>query len=268
METATEDKAKQKAANEGKLLRLFLNCVALFLSTMLGIAIAASAYTQTATVYESQGTFQLTFGKVDPAFDGVDILSVRDVRHDQLFAQHRFVEECLSENRLQRLRAFEDIAEDKIVQRVCENLSVTQNKEEPSIYKVVYRCSRPDDCQVVLNNLIASYKNNLDEQEEQVCREYAMKLKVVYDRFKAMKDQGITLPESSESEFHDAKMKLTEFDRFGMSPDSARLIFLQDATQGEPIWPILPVYLLIGAAVGFAVGFFFVLSWFFLRAFS
>ncbi len=82
------------------------------------------------------------------------------------------------------LPSFADIPEDEVVEFVMENLEITNDKEEPVIYELVYLSSKPDDAQTVLNNLIATYKDELDEQYRSENDKYVTLLKQVQSQFK------------------------------------------------------------------------------------
>ncbi|MDG1872717.1 MAG: polysaccharide biosynthesis tyrosine autokinase, partial [Mariniblastus sp.] len=66
---------------------------------------------------------------------------------------------------------------------VAENVRVSQNEEEETIYDLSYRCSRPDDAQTILNNLIATYELNLESEYELEQEQVSVLLKTVHEEF-------------------------------------------------------------------------------------
>lgn len=267
---------KSKSAGSKKNIRTVICFAILSLMTMLGIAGGFAYFSLVDTVYESKGTFRLEFQNIDPPIEGLDLSNVSDVRHDLVFAQANIVAQCLNRNKLTNLRSFQNTPEDMIVAQVLDNLEVKQNAEEPKLYEVVYRANRPDDSQTVLNNLINDYEKHLTIQEQVITTTYLTSLKTWYERYQ----QEIKRLESEGSEalvaevtkrlddVHEKLLRMDMLNDLNGRQGTVRLSALMNATYGEPVWPILPLNLLVGAAIGFGVGFAMILFWFVIRALS
>ena len=105
------------------------------------------------------------------------------IRHDQLIGQPNIVQRCLSEKGLDGLRSFKDIPADKRVSSICDKLEITQNKEEVMLYDLQYYSSRPDDAQTLLNNLIATYEKELEEQYKDESENVETLIKTLHSEF-------------------------------------------------------------------------------------
>jgi len=159
-----------------------------FLGVVTGMALSALYHAQCETVYKSEAAIKIE--PKDPMylqlsnskFMGPDAVDP-GVRHDQFIGRHNVVNDCLNKNKLNNLRCFEDLPENRIVPEVIEHLTVAQNRQEEILYELVYHCSRPDDAQTILNNLIATYESQLEEQYKNDSLEVATLLKTVSEDF-------------------------------------------------------------------------------------
>ena len=164
-----------------------------FLGLVTGMALGGLYDAQCETVYKSVA--QIKIEPKDPLYLAMSpnspmmLPGAADMtrRHDQLIGQHNIVWQCIQDNKLGNLPSFEDLAEDAEVQEVIDNLNVTQNKEEPILYELVYYSPYPDDAEQILNSLIQTYQVYLEDQ------------------YKDESDKVTTLLESIKSEFNDYK---------------------------------------------------------------
>ncbi len=140
-----------------------------FLGLVAGMALGALYNAQCEIVYQSVARI-----KIEPKDPLYIPMSIHDrsimpgvsetIRHDQLIGQPNIVDQCLKQNDLLGLSSFESLPEKKIVSEVIGNLMVEQNREEPILYELTLKSSDPEDSQMILNNLIATYEANLEEQ--------------------------------------------------------------------------------------------------------
>ncbi len=106
-----------------------------------------------------------------------------DFRHDRTIAQYSTIERCLNQNNLFDLDSLKYFSKDDAVNEVLENLSIFPDKDDIFIYKFVYRSTSPVDSQIILNSLIESYKNELNEQYEVEAGKFISLLKDVKNQF-------------------------------------------------------------------------------------
>ena len=159
-----------------------------FLGIITGMALGALYHAQADTIYKSEAAVKIE--PRDPVyiplsqqqFMGADPIDV-GVRHDQFINRPNVVNECMNKNKLNNLRCFENLPEDKIVPEVIDNLQVIQNVKEEILYELVFYSSRPDDCQTILNNLIATYEDKLEEEYKQDSDEVKTLLKTFQEDF-------------------------------------------------------------------------------------
>lgn len=141
-----------------------------FLGLVTGMALGGLYNAQCETIYKS--TAQVKIEPKDPLYLPMSQnsrmmlpgASDMTMRHDQLIGQYNIVNQCLIENNLTKLRSFENLSDEKIVEEVMTNLDVTQNKEEETLYELVFYSTRQDDAETILNHLIATYEKDLDDQ--------------------------------------------------------------------------------------------------------
>ncbi len=162
-----------------------------FLGIITGMALGALYHAQCETTYKSEAKVKIE--PKDPlfvamsnqqAYMGPEAVDV-GVRHDQFIGQTNVVAECLTKNKLNNLRCFENLPEDNIIPEVKENLEVVQNQQEEILYELEFKSSRPDDAQTLLNNLIATYEDQLEKQYKDESQEVATLLKTVHEEFGA-----------------------------------------------------------------------------------
>jgi len=160
-----------------------------FLGIVTGMALGALYHAQCETTYKSEAAVKIE--PKDPlfvamsnqqAYMGPDAVDV-GVRHDEFIGRPNVVNQCMTKNKLTNLRCFENLPEDKIVPEVIDNLEVVQNQQEEILYELVFHSSRPDDAQTILNNLIATYEDQLEKQYKDESQEVATLLKTVHEEF-------------------------------------------------------------------------------------
>jgi succinoglycan biosynthesis transport protein ExoP len=159
-----------------------------FLGLVTGMALGGLYHAQCETIYESQARV-----KIEPRNPAAFRMTNTELmnpnmemftsRHDRLMGQYNIVQRCLTVKDLMGLDSFNDIPEEQVVELVMDNLEITPDKEEPILYELVYRCNDQDDARTVLNNLIATYNEVLDEQYRNESSEYVEVLKQVRREF-------------------------------------------------------------------------------------
>ena len=160
-----------------------------FLGLVTGMALGGLYNAQCETIYESVARV-----KIEPKDPLYIPLSPNDrsimplatdlmVRHDQLIGQPNIVNQCLTQNKLLELKSFEDLSVNEIVPDVINNLLIEQNREEPILYELTYKSKKPEDAQTILNNLIATYESNLEDQYKSKTSQVTTLLKELEKKF-------------------------------------------------------------------------------------
>lgn len=263
---------------KNKPLRIAIYLIILFVMTCMGVGAGMAYHALAKTTYESRAVFRIDVRKIPQPFENLDFSRTTEARHDRLMTQPNIIQTCLLKNRLTNLRTFESTAEDDIVPMVQDNFVVTQDPTEPTLYTAVLRCSRPDDAQTLLNNLIHAYCTDLEAQEEQVVHAHENQLKNLLAKAqselesakKAGKPNGPSFDKLAErqADLKQQAVKLEVVRNGNRGSLITTTQTLQNATYGDVVWPILPVILLIGAASGFGFGLLLMLLWFFLDSLS
>ncbi len=143
-----------------------------FLGLVTGMALGAVFHAKSETIYESKANVAIEPKKrfSIPMTNTGDILpnyEDSNIRHDRLINQENIILGMLKQNAgLNNLRSLKDLSEDEKFEYISENLTVSQDREEPSVFIVNYRNSYETDAQIILANLIETYKKNLKEQYE------------------------------------------------------------------------------------------------------
>jgi len=159
----------------------------IFLGLIIGMGLGALYHAQCETIFKSEARVKIepkksVFFRVRREGDYVPDMG-GGARHDQLINQFNIINSCLSNNKLNTLRCFDQLSEDKIIPYVKKNLEVIQNREEPILYQLVFKSSRPDDAQTILNNLIDTYESDLEAQYSEESQKVATLLKTMHEKF-------------------------------------------------------------------------------------
>ena len=160
-----------------------------FLGLVTGMGLGGLYHANAPLVYESTANIRIE-PKAPRIFNvsGSEAMlpsSEDDVltRHDRMIGQDFLLRLCLEKNGLNNLPSFQDVKDDEVVREVMENLEVLPDLEDPFIYMLTYRCSKPDDARTLLNNLIETYRNWLDENHKNESDEFVHLLKEVRNQF-------------------------------------------------------------------------------------
>ena len=68
-------------------------------------------------------------------------------------------------------------SKEEVVNLVLEDLEINPDREDPLIYNLSYRSTNPQDAATILNNIIKSYHDRLQDQYESQTEEYVQVLK-------------------------------------------------------------------------------------------
>ena len=167
-----------------------------FLGLLTGMLLGGLYHAQCDTIYKSEAKVRIE--PKDPFLFNMHGSSNKgmmptaadlNIRHDQLIGEFNIVKKCLNGNDLMTLKSFENLSEDKIIPEVRGNLEITQNKEEQILYDLVFYGPEPDDAQLILNNLIATYQKDLMEHYNDDTGQVETLLQTVHDKFHAKSEE-------------------------------------------------------------------------------
>lgn len=141
-----------------------------FLGLVSGMALGTLFHAKSADIYESRANVRIEpkkrfvpvssgNGTMFPEYDD-------GVRHDRFMDQEIIINKMFDDRpRLEGLKSFNDYPsrEDKITY-IQDNLEISQDRDEPTLYRVTYQNARAEDSPAILNALIETYKLNLIEQ--------------------------------------------------------------------------------------------------------
>ena len=153
-----------------------------FLGVISGMALGGLYHAQCPEVFESRAKVNIQ-PKNSPGFKmtSTDVMrpnmEKNTTRHDRLIGQYNIVHKCLLD--LMDLKSFDDIPAGKVVSHVIDNIEITPDKEQPTLYELKYRSSVDVDAQTVLNNLIATYREELDAKYKNESDKYVTLLQKV-----------------------------------------------------------------------------------------
>lgn len=143
-----------------------------FLGLITGMAIGAVIHAKSETIFESSAKVRIEPKKrfIVPMSNTGEILpnyEDSNIRHDRLINQENIILGMLKQNEgLNNLRSLKDLSDEEKFEYISENLNVSQDREETSLFLVTYRNSHETDSQIILANLIETYKKSLKEQYE------------------------------------------------------------------------------------------------------
>lgn len=136
-----------------------------FLFLLIGLAAGGFYNAQTPTLYKSTSRVRIESKSPNhiPLMDhefGSDIGNF-ELRHDKLIGEFNVVKTCIEDNELDSVETLKPLSEDERVVAVQDGLSITQNREETTLYEVEYVSEKAQDSKDILTALIATYKKQL-----------------------------------------------------------------------------------------------------------
>ena len=202
-------------------------------TTCLGLLVGFVYYRVCPAKYRSDATFL-----VDRHPAG---LGHNQLQHEELILHPEFIKTVLESNQLYSLRCFDDLPTEEALQHTLANLEVVPNPNVPEIYSVRLFSNRPNDAQTIVTNLLASYAKKLEQTELPVPESES--------------DPPITQPNQETDARQLAELEFFKtVSKSGLVPNP-ELKILEPATFGEPVWPVLPIILLVSGGVGILAGF-------------
>ena len=160
-----------------------------FLGLLAGLAVGGIYNSQCSKIYESQATVTIQpkemthFQMGSKSSFGEESGGSFDFRHDQLIAEDNILTKCLITYDLQELVSLRDLPENDQIKAIQEDLSVSQNREEPTKYELEYRSLNPRDAQTVLATVVSTYEKHLDEKYRQNSTNTMELLQKMSDKF-------------------------------------------------------------------------------------
>lgn len=209
-----------------------------FLGLITGMALGAVIHAKSETVYESTARVRIEPKKrfIVPMTGTGEILpnyEDSNIRHDRLLNQENIILGMLKQNEgLNNLRSLKDFSDDEKFEYISENLNVSQDREEPSLFLVTYRNSHETDSQIILANLIETYKKNLKDQYEKETDETLAKL----DEFDRSFRQDFKVEQEKLARL--IEQRTANFTMFGQNTTESHIMLQKvtetlEATRGE-----------------------------------
>ena len=159
-----------------------------FLGLLAGLAVGGIYNSQCSKVYESRATVTIQpkatqMFQMDNQNQFGESTSSFDYRHDQLIAEDNILTKCLIKYDLQDLATLRDLPPTDQIKAIQDDLTVAQNREEPSKYELEFTSLNPRDAQTVLATVVSTYQKHLDEKYRQKSSDTLELLQKMSDRF-------------------------------------------------------------------------------------
>ncbi len=87
---------------------------------------------------------------------------VLPTRHDKFIASKEMIKLCLDYGKLYSLTSFQNLTHDEAVQAVFDNLVVTVDRDDPTIYKIEFTAADKTDSRTVVTQLVDTYQRFMD----------------------------------------------------------------------------------------------------------
>ena len=143
-----------------------------FLGLITGMALGSVFHAKSATIYESKANVWIEPRKqfrIPITNSGEILRNYEDstIRHDKKMNQENIILGMLRDNEgLNNLRSLKDLSDDEKYNYISDNLTVNQDRDEAYLFHVEYHNSHETDAQIILANLIETYKKTLKEEYE------------------------------------------------------------------------------------------------------
>ncbi len=124
--------------------------------------------------YESASTVLIQDNAIDSAPPKTEqekrLVELSRIPNGVLFSQYRHIERALENGNLFILDIFAGMGKEEVVCHVQKNLTIVSDPVDSNLFEITYRADNPENCQQVLETLIAAYSNFLDEQYDTILR--------------------------------------------------------------------------------------------------
>lgn len=160
----------------------------IFLGLVTGVALGYLYDIQTEKIYQSEAVIRIEPRNpmAFPISRSEAMLPETDNfarRHDRIINQEITVHNCLINNNLFVLDSLSDLPEDEAIAEVLANLEIEPEREDPYNFKLAFRSTDGNDSQTILNNLIETYRIELEEEYNDKSDQYVTLLKDVKHQF-------------------------------------------------------------------------------------
>jgi hypothetical protein len=244
----------------------------LFLFCLLGAVCSFIYISRAQKIYESNAKIKIEL-RDGPTLPGLDLQQFAETKHEKLIGQYNIVFHAINRGSVGSLEVFDyapkdefgQEIEDERVDFVMNSLNAVADPDYPSIIEVTYRCPVQMDAQTILHNVVAAYKEELDQQFKQKVVDLSNGLfrsrGVIEEELELAKNAEPKSPAYiQEIEKRLAKVNGELFDMkvagFGESFQKTPVRFetLENATDGELVWPNPATVLMYGLGIGLIIG--------------
>lgn len=160
-----------------------------FLGLITGLALGGLFNAQCENIYRSEAKVKIeprksTVMQITNTNPVAPLTEDFEMRHDRLIGEHNIVKKCLHENNLMDLKSFNDMPIDDVIEYVKANLYARPDREEKSLYTLRFYCRDQEEVSLILNNLIDTYRAELDDEYSNEADRYKELLQRVDADFK------------------------------------------------------------------------------------
>ena len=198
-----------------------------------------------------------------------------------MIGEDNILNKALIKYDLNELATLRDLPSDEQISHIQSNLEIQPSEETDTVYQLRFRSRAARDAQTVLATLVSTYERHLDEKYRSPSPDVLELLLKMKERFAKELADGIEKVEQLEKQIaagktrKDDRAKLKEFqenvERIQSKLDVAsgfesqqeqeqeqvrgfKFVTLSPVSKGELVYPLLPVFLLVGGCVGAFIG--------------
>ena len=159
-----------------------------FLGLAVGLGLGVLWHAQSEEIYSSESHIKIE--PKTPVFMNYTRTPVMDpggeamnYRHDRFIGRINIIDECVKNYKLASLSSFEEMQQEDIPKSIAANLEIVPDRQQPFIYELSYTSTNEEDCQIVLNNLVNSYREHLEKSYGDQSETYIKVLREVRRNF-------------------------------------------------------------------------------------
>ena len=159
-----------------------------FLGLAVGLGMGVLWHAQSEEIYSSEAHIKIepkapVYMRYTPSpvmDPGADAMNYR---HDRFIGRINVIEECIQNFKLNTLSSFDDLEQGDISKEIAANLEVVPDRQQPFIYELTYNSTNEEDCRLVLNNLVESYRAHLEASYDNQSESFIKVLREVKRNF-------------------------------------------------------------------------------------
>jgi hypothetical protein len=202
-------------------------------------------------LYESTATIQISQDFVPtestPENLRVKFLENQKKRHQERLVDPKYVEAAFHQRNLFNLDLFEEVPSAEVVDYACFLTNVTQDVDEPTVYRLSFRSTSPEGCRTVLSGIVDSYRERLVTEATSARKKEAEEIKL---KLEQAKNEGRAENELGQLRA-ESRLATETLDR---SWEDGSFRNLSRIGVGQQVFPVWSNYLLYGTLAGYMIG--------------